>query len=61
MQLRVLFTKTMTREEIETEKQKLEEKFAKLRKIAIKLGEEMDETVDKYHQLEAMLNELDNG
>lgn len=51
----------MTREEIEAEKQKLEEKFTKLRKIAIKLGEEMDETVDKYHQLEAMLNELDNG
>jgi hypothetical protein len=47
----------MTKEEIEKQMTEMEEKYKKLHKIAIKLAKEMDETVEKFHNLENMLKQ----
>lgn len=46
----------MTREEIEKQMAELEDRYKKLHKLAVKLAKEMDETVEKFHELEKLLS-----
>lgn len=50
----------MTEEEIKREMNTLAEKFIKLRKIAVSLGEEMDKVSQQYHTYETQLIQLSN-